>query len=1141
MKIKQLDITNLASIENAQIDFAARPLSGCDVFLISGDTGAGKSTILDAIALALYGKTPRLDNFKSNSWLDDPSNVENKIRESDTVQLMRRNTGYTEVQLSFTGNNGIDYTANWSRQRAHKRPGGKLQGPKWLLTKHLATGKDLTLEKSAVSQEIAAAVGLSFDEFCRTTMLAQGQFSQFLNCKDDDKSSILEKITGTEIYSKAGQAIYTKWKTLDDNCRAADENIKAIQKLMLTEDQLTEEAAKRTVLTSTAKRDTLILTRHKEMLGWMQRLSELTIAKEQAHTRLEQAVLAADSPESKADRQLAAHWDASSEARTAIADAARIEREISSNSAALHNIDVTLADYASHVAFLDHEHKAKLTQAREITLLIESKEGVRPVLADSAAIVQLIESIITNRSKVEKAEKSIPSLNEDIKKQDLNISASQTAIREMHEQHAQLHTQIKEYEGIPAYAQLPDAQKSLEAVRKRKASLDLADKSAQSIQKSQEDLSAAQRHLQEAENEITMLRESLPAQQQQLSEAEREYTEANRSYEQAEQANKEWAKTARAKLRVGDRCPVCHHTIDENDHLDNDSAVQAVIASFRKRLDDAQAARDNAREQLTRTNTAIEEKEKQLKKDSKEYTKKASALAEDVRLLEAQLTVLDINPGSEHLTADIIGAIEACSYEDTELSKAIAEGKEIDSQIKRLSKAANNLQTDINNAQRALDELIKGSQKKREALTKGLTTIGNLNDAIAEGTEKLRSRLSGYYDGNLSQAVTQEFAAKIKREWEELSDAIEKRSELQTQATNLRQQIDAASASLASAGIANPMVATPRQLAETDIVTSAATKAGEHATIQGKINQLSLLLTQRRAEVDEFLKSSETIDREQLNELTKLTTKEIEKVKSRIKTRDDAVLTAREVATSADDQLAEHKKSADYESPLPDAQWLADEIAKLTESVQAINYQKGVIDAKLQANNERLEQLALLQSENAEIIEMRNRWAQLNQYFGSADGKKFRNIAQSYVLGNLIHSANTYLKRLMPRYQLMVEPGTLIIMVEDRYQGFARRAASNISGGESFLVSLSLALALADMGQGLAVDILFIDEGFGSLSGEPLQKAVETLRSLHRADGRRVGIISHIAELRERIPVQIRVDLPPASSASSVTVVPSPL
>ena len=131
------------------------------------------------------------------------------------------------------------------------------------------------------------------------------------------------------------------------------------------------------------------------------------------------------------------------------------------------------------------------------------------------------------------------------------------------------------------------------------------------------------------------------------------------------------------------------------------------------------------------------------------------------------------------------------------------------------------------------------------------------------------------------------------------------------------------------------------------------------------------------------------------------------------------------------------------------------------------------------------------------------------------------------------------MQTLTDRYVLHVVPGRdLIILVEDRYQGGVKRPASNISGGESFLVSLALALALSEIGQSLKVEMLFIDEGFGTLSGEPLMKAINTLETLHDTNNRQVCAISHREEVKERIPVQIQVNQASQSSASTIEIVP---
>ena len=203
MKIQKLTIHNIASIEHEIIDFEASPLAESEVFLITGNTGSGKSTILDAICLALYADTPRLDGTKMEGGTPDG---ESNINIDDPRQLMRKNTGEAFVSLTFTGSNGTHYEATWSVARAYKKPSGKLQSKVWIW-KNLDTNK--SLEKDAdIKLEIKNAIGLDFEQFRRTTLLAQGEFTRFLNSPDKEKAEILEKITGVDVYSKIGKKIY---------------------------------------------------------------------------------------------------------------------------------------------------------------------------------------------------------------------------------------------------------------------------------------------------------------------------------------------------------------------------------------------------------------------------------------------------------------------------------------------------------------------------------------------------------------------------------------------------------------------------------------------------------------------------------------------------------------------------------------------------------------------------------------------------------------------------------------------------------------------------------------------------------------------------------------------------------------------
>ena len=161
----------------------------------------------------------------------------------------------------------------------------------------------------------------------------------------------------------------------------------------------------------------------------------------------------------------------------------------------------------------------------------------------------------------------------------------------------------------------------------------------------------------------------------------------------------------------------------------------------------------------------------------------------------------------------------------------------------------------------------------------------------------------------------------------------------------------------------------------------------------------------------------------------------------------------------------------------------------------------------------------LLKQADAEF----EQWSQFNKMLGSADGLKFRKIAQSYILGDLLVKANSYLRQFNGRYELEANPGSLVILVRDLVQGDLT-SATTLSGGESFMVSLALALGLSNMsGRMFSVDTIFIYEGFGSLSEEYLEKVMETLNRLYDMGGRRVGIISHVDLLKKRVPTQIQV------------------
>ena len=181
MELHVLKIKNIASIADAEIDFSSAPLKDEPVFLICGDTGTGKSTILDAVCLALYNETPRMEASSSEKLTDDAvapgkRSDDDTVKINDTRQFLRKGTGRGSVELTFAGNDGKEYLAVWSISRAYGKPDGKLQRVEW------SVECDGTIWKTRddVTSKIEAVTGMTFDQYCRTAMLAQGDFTRFL-------------------------------------------------------------------------------------------------------------------------------------------------------------------------------------------------------------------------------------------------------------------------------------------------------------------------------------------------------------------------------------------------------------------------------------------------------------------------------------------------------------------------------------------------------------------------------------------------------------------------------------------------------------------------------------------------------------------------------------------------------------------------------------------------------------------------------------------------------------------------------------------------------------------------------------------------------------------------------------------------
>lgn len=348
MKLKRITIHNIASIADAEIDFVASPLADTPLFLIAGPTGAGKSIILDSVCLALYARAPRLTRFKTDEKYEDSTLVGVEKEDDRNVgvdanrQLMRRSTVECFAKLLFEGNDGNDYEAQWHLHRSRNKATGKFQKEERTLTL-LKTGETWT-KKADFEGKVQEVVGMKYEQFCRTSLLAQGEFTRFLQSKSDEKAEILERLTGIDIYSAVGRKIAEHAKAASD---AYDRCCQAVAGISLLSDE--EKAAvaeaidvrKKRIEEVKAEADAADAKRK-----WIADNATFEAQCVEARRRADNLKTAMESDEFKQRRQLVADYDRSASARVylsqrdkARADAAALKKELPGLERSLEDAD----------------------------------------------------------------------------------------------------------------------------------------------------------------------------------------------------------------------------------------------------------------------------------------------------------------------------------------------------------------------------------------------------------------------------------------------------------------------------------------------------------------------------------------------------------------------------------------------------------------------------------------------------------------------------------------------------------------------------------------------------------------------------------------------------------------------------------
>lgn len=1089
MKIKRIHIYNIASIVDETIDFTQSPLVDSDVFLITGNMGSGKTTILDSICLALYNTTPRLNGLSSKISV---ANNSDKLTLNDPRNMMRRNTGEAFIELLFEGKDGVDYESVWQVQRGKKKnPSSALSNLTWSL-KNLATGKITTgtgTKTSEIEKAVSEAVGLDFNQFCRTTMLAQGEFTRFLKSSEDDKADILEKLTKFTDYASVGRTVYAitleKKNAWEEACRNASDT-------GLSDVQLAEKNSRVKELEDSRKEQNQKKDNAEAKRNWLKTDADLRTkltSEEEQHKR---ALAVLDSDEYKTDISLVNDWNASIEARSwqkNITDA-KLEESVQAKS-----ITSLESEFRSVVAGQQYNENNLSELEKRMTALkdyMESKKDKINLFENSQTVLGYLDTIIDARNVISRNELTIKQKSSEKESLEKKLALSTKTLNEEAEKLTMLDAQIghKETElndlGIRELRDNHSREKDLlfniKSALEALSSISIAEEKAVELKPAYEQALVEKRVAQEGKEMLTNTVDK-------------------------------FARQMRQKLSVGCDCPVCRQQVVK---LPVENEIDELYSEAEKKLEKAKAEFENIEKQKNKLEAEIK-----VKKES--YSKAVEALKKT------------------QVSADELNAMKAEAENSlAELESKIKAGEAIEKELSSLRPSQTKQNRFVNDARTAL-ETANGNVQK---CINEIDQLNGINQSKREDIDTASGKASAIiFDTVMTKRVITD-TMQLKQELESDSSIYVQNNTLLTELgvskKTLEQKVSDVRKVIEDTLTVNPSwkeITTDAAEFMDDLLAAAN-------SVKGKLELANSLLGNARKDIQvnstlimTFFTDQEGMNADRLAVLDNFKPADIIAINKRLEQMRSDESTHKGLLEKFRKDIEDHTKNRPELNAEESITSLDDICNSLESTISKIDQEIGGIKVELDVDKKKKEALGALKDIVEKTAEEYSKWKNLNSLIGDKEGKVFKRIAQSFILGGLLDSANSYLQKLEPRYTLIAVPGTLHLSLEDAYQGYSTRGTDSLSGGEGFLVSLALALALADVGQALAVDTLFIDEGFGTLSGQPLVNAINTLRNLHGQNGRHVGIISHIQEVRDNIPVQIQVVQSGKSSSSTINII----
>ena len=1136
MKFLQLEILNLASLDKQGgevINFEEGALGESTIFSIVGPTGSGKSTLLDAICLALYNRAPRYPRKKG----DKNQNIEifgaadasenNRLAPTDSRNILTRGKKEGYSKLTFLANNGSIYRAEWHVRFQRVR----YENAKTALYKITRNGEEMT-EETADWNELPNIIGLDYDQFLRTVLIAQGSFANFLTAKENERYELLEKLIGCEeTYTNIATEIKKAKDQATDAYNQMAASVEAVKQNLLNDEelaQLQEEIAR-------------LEKAEKELDSQLQAISkDLQWYEENDKQTKQIAIYQADMEQaSNAIKKMQAqnlHLQLHDEVQPAVNLLQEVERQIQS----IHNQEEEIlkseaAIKSKEVGITESEHT--LSYLNEVVNKAQEQlEKAMPVIAEARALKTKMEAAMPNlkekKEALELAQKENLTAQRDVEENARNIQkweaetekanlALKATQEEIDKKKQLLHEATQAAELAWEKEKTKTAGQNIEELQNSKT---VADRKLQDVQQAIKvvaHLDAATAEKKKNEERIQFLGER----NAKIDEALGKLTIEALSQETLTLRNaytlmvsEKW-EIHRANLTEGKPCPLCGSTTHPY-HTDNRQFEEATteLSQLLKAKEDLLKQQQKQEKDLSGERKQNDGEVQTLQKQQEKLSGEIATYEEEWKALIAQYPKI---PKAE---AELKSLLPIYEDKAKDASSKLSQFNKIQKEIERLTQLKDKAVKDevayeskastiLNNAQESTSicatkltehkalttNLISQEKNKKEAYEKALQAWNNTKKEMEEWQAQYQQILNGEEPDAAERRLT---AAK-----DEATKAADDKNE----------NINKLKAELANSKGSH----------QTMLSLNKTTKE----TLQTKEKELDLWIEEYNKQLAEKSIEPSLIDRNTIREMLH-SAEDWNAIRREKDEKEKAVASTTALYQSAEKAHQQHLEHQPAQT--------RDALLAIQQEYQERSQRNELIaaNARMQNHQEAVKQLGDKAEALNLVTQEKDDWTAITDAIG-ADGKTLRKIAQCYTLSFLIAHANQEIRKFNSRYELQQVKHSLGIRVIDHDRADDIRDTTSLSGGETFIVSLGLALGLSALSsRNISFENLFIDEGFGTLDPDTLATVIDSLAMLQSSQGKKVGVISHTDTMSERITTQIRIIKNGNSGSSHIEIYP---